>query len=67
MTLVWRPDYNGTPGKVTLAKPSGASWVITPTYTPNYPTSLTNGQTWLDTNTGITWVYSTDTSSWTIQ
>jgi len=29
MTLVWRPDYNGTPGKVILAKPSGASWVIT--------------------------------------
>ena len=25
MTLVWRPDYNGTPGKVTLAKESVAA------------------------------------------
>jgi hypothetical protein len=37
------------------------SWRITPTYTPNYPTSPTNGQTYTDPNTGIIWVYSTGT------
>ena len=29
MTLVWTPGYGGAPGKVTLAKPTGASWLIT--------------------------------------
>lgn len=40
------------------------SWRITPTYAPAYPASPTNGQTWTDPNTGITWTYSTSTSSW---
>jgi hypothetical protein len=40
------------------------SWVITATYTPNYPTSPANGQTYTDPNTGITWTYSTSTGSW---
>ena len=43
------------------------SWRITPRYTPNYPTSPTNGQTYTDPNTGIVWVYSTGTSSWSVQ
>jgi hypothetical protein len=37
------------------------SWRITPTYSP------TNGQTYTDPNTGIIWVYSTGTSSWSVQ
>ena len=42
------------------------SWTITPSYTPNYPTSPapTNGQQYTDPNTGIVWTYSTGTSSW---
>jgi hypothetical protein len=43
------------------------SWKITPTYTPNYPSAPTNGQTYTDPNTGITWVYSTSTSAWSVQ
>jgi hypothetical protein len=42
------------------------SWRITSRYTPAYPTSPTNGQTWTDPNTGITWVYSTGASSWSV-
>ena len=56
------PIYS--PGKLLLAKPTGASWRITTTYTPNYPTSPTNGQTYTDPNTGRVWTYSTSTSSW---
>ena len=55
------------PGKLTLSKPSGAGWRITPTYTPNYPTSPADAETWTDPSTGITWVYSTSTSSWSVQ
>ena len=43
------------------------SWIITPTYTPPYPTSPGDGETWTDPNTGITWVYSLSTQEWTEQ
>jgi hypothetical protein len=43
------------------------SWVITASYTPPFPTSPTNGQTFTDPNTGTTWVYSTSTSEWSVQ
>ena len=43
------------------------SWIITPTYTPAYPNSPGDGETWTDPNTGIIWVYSTGTSSWSVQ
>ena len=55
------------PGKVTLAKTSGASWIITPTYTPPYPSSPADAEEWTDLNTGITWVYSASTQEWTQQ
>lgn len=43
------------------------SWIITPTYTPPYPSSPADAEEWTDLNTGITWVYSTSTQEWTQQ
>ena len=43
------------------------SWIITPTYTPPYPSSPADAEEWTDPNTGITWVYSTSTGQWTEQ
>ena len=55
------------PGKLTLAKPSGVSWRITPTYIPPYPESPEDAEEWTDPNTGIVWVYSAGTATWTQQ
>lgn len=43
------------PGKLVLRK----------TYVPPFPESPTNGQTYTDPNTGITWTYNSGTSQWT--
>ena len=51
---------------IRLQRGTAMSWRITSRYTPAYPTSPTNGQTWMDPNTGITWVYSTGASSWSV-
>jgi len=38
--------------------------IVRPGYSPVFPTSPTNGQTYTDPNTGIVWTYSTSTSEW---
>ena len=43
------------------------SWIITPTYTPPFPSSPSDGETWEDVNTGIIWVYSSATQQWSQQ
>lgn len=52
---------------VLLKQPTGASWTITPTYTPPFPSSPVDQQEWTDINTGITWVYNAGTAGWTQQ
>ena len=39
-------------------------WRITATYLPNFPSNPTNGQTYVDPNTGRTWTYSSSTQQW---
>jgi hypothetical protein len=42
------------------------SWIITPSYAPQFPNNPTNGLLWLDTNTGIVWQFSSGTSTWSV-
>ena len=38
--------------------------IIDSGYTPVFPTSPTNGQVYVDPNTGITWTYNSGTATW---
>jgi len=42
------------------------SWIIKPSYAPQFPNNPTNGLLWLDTNTGIVWQFSSGTSTWSV-
>jgi hypothetical protein len=40
------------------------SWRITPTYTVIFPVDPENGESWIDLNTGILWIYSEFLDQW---
>ena len=40
------------------------SLVWKPGYSPPFPSSPTNGQVFVDPNTGISWTYNSATSTW---
>lgn len=51
------------PTKLTLRKPTGANFRI---HQPVFPTSPapTNGQTWTDPVTSVSWTFQSSTGTW---